>query len=738
MRKFIKKLLKIILYIFIALCSILLLAEISLRYILPSDTVKAKTLAYLSRTTGADIKTGKIAASFFGITLEDVVVNVEEQRLFDCKTLQVSLSPFKLLLGQLFINKIIIQDPSVKIIRDLNGKFNFDPLLTAAEEQEEAKKSGEARVPFDIRIKHFAINNSQVSYSDLKENMKANLQNLNFDLHRFSFFNHFDYTLSFDPYFEQNNIIFDGANFSLNGETNLNELNLQGAVAGIKSFLFKYKETVLQAKMNVNNFENPSGHISAELKNLSNNTLSAFTETVPFNIPLIKADLTFDYFTEAAKANIKSLAVKTTGAELNLEANVDLNKSTVSDGKLKFVGILDYLREISPLIEEFKPAGQINADFNFAWPLVLGGNLILKDIGLFTDKAGTLEDFNTTVNVKSIEEVTIDTFSGKLNNNPFTMKASYLKKKDFADVFLDFKADKLYVFNTSKPKEVTPAAEQAQKTETKPTATEEKTEKAAEAIFPPINVDAKVDIKKLDVPFIKGNNLLFTAKAKNITTQMNKTHGTFDLKVQNGQIKDIYTISNANTITKVMFMSLGIVSKVINTLNVLDLLSGMGKMLTGSNEEAEELPVHQEINGKMDFDSFNTKIDFNEGLATMKRCSFVSSLFSFRVNGNINFDNRKIKLNVESAPGKHTENGIMPLNIDIKGTIEDPKGSLSVISSVSELVTNTITNNPVSNMLKSTWGALFRTESEEEATPAPEGNEASKTVNLQDPAQNTI
>ena len=116
----------------------------------------------------------------------------------------------------------------------------------------------------------------------------------------------------------------------------------------------------------------------------------------------------------------------------------------------------------------------------------------------------------------------------------------------------------------------------------------------------------------------------------------------------------------------------------------------------------------------MDFDSFDTKIDFNQGLATMKKCSFVSSLFSFRVNGNINFEDRKIKLNVDSAPGKHTEDGIMPLNIDVKGTIEDPKGSLSVLSSVGDLVSNTITNNPVSNMLKSTWGALFKSKEPEE------------------------
>ena len=280
----------------------------------------------------------------------------------------------------------------------------------------------------------------------------------------------------------------------------------------------------------------------------------------------------------------------------------------------------------------------------------------------------------------------------------------YQKQEKFADVFVDFKADKLYVFNTSTKE--TQAEEQKLQAEQQ--------ENKSEFSFVPINVNAKVDVKKLDVPFIKGNNLVFNAKAKNITKRLDKVHGTFDLTINNGQIKDIYTISNANSVTKVMFMSLGIVSKVINTLNVIDLLNGIGKVMSGNKEEEEEIPHHQEINGKMDFDSFNTNIDFNEGLATMKKCAFVSSLFSFRVNGNINFNDRKIKLNVDSAPGRHSEDGIMPLNIDIKGTVEDPQGSLSVLSSVADLVGHTITKNPVSNMLKSTWSALFKSEPEEE------------------------
>lgn len=719
MKKILKKILRISAYIFIGLCVLLVLAELSLRYILPSQSVKTKTLAYLSQTTGADIKTDKISASIFGINLNNVSANVSGEDLFNCKKLQIRLNPFMLLIGRLDVKAIIIQEPFVKIVRKQDGTFNFDPLLSAEDKPEENTNSGELSVPFDIRIKNLTINKALVSYVDLKENIKADLKNLHFNLNRFSFYKPFSFAVSFNPYFEQTNMVFDGANFGLNAAAELKKLNLPDAAFYIKNMSFDYKDTSFVAQAEVHNFENPSGHIKGRLSNLSDNTLAEFTEVVPFNIPSITTDLSFNYFIKDAKANIKDLTVSLVNTTLKFKANLDLNKNEISEGKINITSILDDFTEVSPLIEELKPTGQANADFNFAWPIALAGNLTLTDVGLVSNKAGTLEKLNTKIDVKSIDEINIDSLTGILNKNPFTMKANYMKKEKFADVFFDLKADKFYVFNTS-PKE----SKSEEKGKQTPAENKPQTVTVNEGnnfSFVPINVNAKVDIKKLDVPFIKGNNLVFKAKAKNITTQMDKTHGTFDLSIKNGQIKDIYTISNANAITKVMFMSLGIVSKVVNTLNVLDLLNGMGKVLSGNKEEEEELPVHQEINGKMDFDSFNTNIDFNQGLATMKKCSFVSSLFSFRVNGNINFDNRKIKLNVDSAPGRHTDNGIMPLNIDVKGTIEDPKGSLSVLSSVADLVGHTITKNPVSNMLKSTWGALFKSkepEEEEEITPA--------------------
>ena len=706
-----KKIIKIFGYIVVGLCVLLVAAELALRFLLPLESIKTKTLAYVSKTIGAEVKADKVSASFFGVKIENVSLDTSDN-LFVCKDVLINLNPFKLLFGQLSISKIILQEPKVQIVRYKDGSFNFDALISAKNEEEQEKASEEETgVPFDIRIKVLALEKAQVSYNDLKEEIKADIKDLNLTLNNFSFYEPFNINISFNPYFEQKDLIIDGAHFALSAKSNLEKLNLEQASLNLKNLMLNYKEAIFEAKADINNFENPAVKFDMELKNLSQETLSAFTKLPAFSLPLITLKGSVDYDVQESKANIKNMILKLAGSEVSFKGNLDLNKTAVSDGKIALTSVFDNLKDITPLVEEYKPQGLVKADFNFAWPLNIAGNIDVENLGFFMDKAGTFEEINTQIKVNSIDDIKIDSLTGILNKNPFNLQASYLNKKDFSDVFFDFKADKLYVFNTAKNTTDTTETEEA---EQKNTDTPQTQNKENSSSFVPINVNAKVDIKKLDVPYIKGNKLLFTAKAQNITPQLDKTHGTFNLSVQDGQIKDVYTISNANAVTKVMFMSLGIVSKVINTLNVLDLLSGMGKVLSGNKEEEEELPVHQEINGKMDFDSFDTKIDFNQGVATMEKCSFVSDLFSFRVNGNINFDNRKIKLNVDSAPGKHTEDGIMPLNIDVKGTIEDPQGSLSVISSVTALVGDTVMNNPVSNMLKSTWGKLFSSPDKEE------------------------
>lgn len=710
----IKKLIKIFSYLLLCFGFMLLLAEFALRYLLPLNSIKMKTLDYVSKAVGAEVSAGDISAGLLGVEIDNISLeNKEKHTLFNCKNLQIALNPFKLLLGQLAVKRISLEEPLVQIIRYKDGSFNFDSLLSSEQEkQEQAESTSEKKlgVPFDIRIKNLQINKARIFYLDLKDEVNASIQDLNLSVKHFSFYKPFSLEMSFLPYFKQKDFLLDDLKIALLSSINLEEMQTEKATLELKNFLISYKEALFKLKAKVVNFENPAITFNTEFKDISDGIVRDFIALPSFKLPLTTLEGNLNYFVQDSNMDIKKLLFKMADTELSFAGKLDFEKEFAAHGKITLNSVLDSLREVSPLLEKYEPTGQIKAVFDFALPLALKGNLNLNEIGFFTDKAGSFENFNAVAEVKSIDEITIDSFSGLINKNPFTLQASYLKNKDFADIFLNFEADKLYLINTSKEITEEETIEQIKEEKALDTAQETLQKNAS---FVPLKVDAKIKINKLDIPFIRGNKLLFKAKARNITPLLDETHGTFNLTIQDGQIKDIYTLSDANAITKVMFMSLGIVSKVINTLNVLDLLSGMGKVLSGNKEEEEELPEHQEINGKMDFDSFETTVDFNQGLATMKKCSFVSDLFSFRVNGNINFDNRKINLNVDSAPGKHKEDGIMPLNIDIKGTIEEPTGSLSVLSSVSALVSNTITNNPVSNMFKNTWGKLFSSSGDE-------------------------
>lgn len=716
----VKKIVKICSYILVFLVFIVLLAEISLRYFLPLPSVKTKILDKVSSVIGAKLTAGEISAGLLWIEIDNVALDTGKDSLLTCKSLKVRQNLLKILKGQVSLKHIYVDEPVLKIIRYKDGSFNFDTLLSQEEKPAQDKNETAGGVPLDLRIKTLNLNNAKITYLDLKDDIKASIEKLHLTVNDFSFYEPFDVNFSFIPYFEQKGLVIDDSKIALSANINLNGLNLKEASLNLKQLAVHYKEALLKlTDTKVNNFENPSVVFDMELKDFSNETLRAFAETPEFNLSSLKAKGSLDYLIKKEKLNIKDLTLTSDETEISFKGNLNFAKEFSTKGKITLKSVLESLSELYPPLQEYKPEGQLSADFDFSWPLELSGKCDLTDVGFFVEKAGTFEDINTSVEVKTIDDIKIEELKGILNKNPFMAKVNYQKKKNYADVFFDFKADKLYLVDSSEKKEETSAAEGAEQT----TQTETAQDNSEKSSFVPININAKVDIAKLDAPYIKGNKVIFKANAKNITSQMDQTHGTFELNIHDGQIKDVYTISNANSLTKVMFMSLSVVSKVINTLNVLDLLSGMGKLITGKKideSDEDEVIAHQKINGKLDFDSFQTLVDFDDGLATMKKCFFVSNLFSFRVNGKINFNDRKIKLNVDSAPGKHTEDGIMPLNIDVKGTVEEPDGSLSVISSVSSLVSDTVMNNPVSNILKSTWSKLF---SSKEEAPSEEQEE---------------
>ena len=229
-----------------------------------------------------------------------------------------------------------------------------------------------------------------------------------------------------------------------------------------------------------------------------------------------------------------------------------------------------------------------------------------------------------------------------------------------------------------------------------------------------------------------------------LTLTLDQAHGELALETGKGEIKDLNKLTNANILTKVMFGSLSAVSKVINSLNVFAVLNGLGSGVVSAVSGKEDKPADmvvqtvkdengndvqimvpytdQKVDGRLAFELFSTDMTFTNGEAEIQKGSFVSDLMSFNLTGDMNFKTQTLDLKVNAAPGRHYEDGIMPLTLTVGGTLEEPKGSMSMTSSVTSLVTQGVGNNFVSRSVKKTLGSFFglfkKKDKEEEAAPA--------------------
>ena len=310
------------------------------------------------------------------------------------------------------------------------------------------------------------------------------------------------------------------------------------------------------------------------------------------------------------------------------------------------------------------------------------------------------------------------TVSGLLNKEPFSVNASWNQSPKDLAVSLNAFAKKLIL---------PPLPERTEKGVADKKAQTDKQPVPAWPL-PPATVTGKIQIDTLDAPYIAGRQILLQADLGNLTPDMKRARGELNLSMGNGEIKDLYKLTDANALTKVLFMSVNIVGKVFNSLNVFSVLNGIGSGLvsavstsdkeedtvlqtvTGPDGQPMQIRVpksQQKIDGRMAFDKFTTDVTFTKGKASVKDGSFVSDMVSFSLNGTTDFNSGKIDMTVQAAPGKHEADGIMPLKLNIGGTVDDPKGSMSMLGSVSSLVTQGIGNNFASRSVKKGIGGLF-------------------------------
>lgn len=229
--------------------------------------------------------------------------------------------------------------------------------------------------------------------------------------------------------------------------------------------------------------------------------------------------------------------------------------------------------------------------------------------------------------------------------------------------------------------------------------------------FPPVHLRAQIKSGPVSVPYFYAKSVDIHTRLTGITAELDKADGTAEMQIGEGEIQDIYKLTQANSVTKAMFLSLSVVSRVINSLNVVDLLS---KLMPGDKEQMPE----KKTDGKLAFESFSGALKFNKGVMEMTKGSFVSDFMSLKISGTTNFRNGVLDMQVNAAPGKHYDTGIMPITLKIGGTVDEPKGSLSMLGSAAALVTQAVGNNFASNAVKKGVGGFFGLFKKKQDAPA--------------------
>ncbi|NOR45234.1 MAG: AsmA family protein [Candidatus Delongbacteria bacterium] len=169
-----KKILKLFLYLAGLFLLFLLGLFLTLQYFFPSSFLKGQIESYIMDNYGISIKINDLDFSLLsGIEISDFSIKDNDipDSLFSFDSFQLEYDLLPLMDKKLIINKLTVEHPRIIIIKDENGRFNFDGIIEKfANDQkiteEPAKEEDKGEPSFAINLENLEINNIEVLYED--------------------------------------------------------------------------------------------------------------------------------------------------------------------------------------------------------------------------------------------------------------------------------------------------------------------------------------------------------------------------------------------------------------------------------------------------------------------------------------------------------------------------------------------------------------------------------------------
>lgn len=724
------------------------------------------------------------------------------------------------------VKKVELQRSRLNLIRYPDGTFNFESFSdSSAPEESETDDDGNVLLSL-FTIRTIDLLNLTVSYEDQQTSQTDQAENIFLTVHRFEFDDEFPFelntTLSYQT--EQQTYTIP---LTLRAVAYLNNLDFSEAYVKIIDLNLKYDSLFVQLNGEVSQWNSPVFSLNLSAKKINSLLFREWVDFPAFELPSLSFSSNGKFDTQTQTLEVGKMALSVEGASAQTMGRVSFPQLThQAQGKLRFdfEKLITWLPDewqqfilkqgtvnanvqvqtgrVAGDLQAKIPAGDISLNGNYQYAqnkydvqadfqvdmdetsayfprtwkeLNLQGDidgsvqtngqqveakLYWAEGGAFYPTAGHFSNVYATFTAQ--ESMDFKTGSatlnlrGDLNQGPFTADISVNQTPQLIKGIVKAYSKRI-ALPPAPPSNLADTAEEfVTDTSLKPT-------DKIEWTLPPIDLVADIKIDSLDAPYLYATDVSFTSDLQGITPLLDNTHGVLKLSLGKGTILDLYRLTNANPLTKVLFLSLNIVGKVFNSLNVFSVLNGLKKGVISAvrgNKKTEETEVRmvvqpmldengkpvemlvpyteQKVKGQQHFDKFETEIKFNDGLASIRKGTFVSDMMSMRLDGTTNFNNGDVALKVHAAPGKHQVNGVMPLTVNISGTVAEPKGSMSMLGSVTSLVTQGVTKNVVSRNVHKGVKSFFRLfkkkgkeeEFLEEEMPMEETSDETETVPL--------
>ena len=738
MKKKLKKISKWGFYILGGLLLAAALADAGLRWASSSRRVKNYLVQKVSAALRREVRLKQVRASLFGVRVSGL--EVAEQGGFQQGTFLsvdkagVRFSLIHLLHGHLKLRTVFLHGGAIRITRSADGKFNFADLSSSSVPSAQKEAHADPFLP-RITLGLLDIEQLDVFYIDAAQNRSLAVQQFMLRARRLMFTEPFRVISKAQVRWVEGDFPLEST-LAFNARLNLADLDLEKAALDISNLIVRYRSTPAVLTGQIQNFTNPSARLALEISRLSNDTLAELAPDTPeFLIPSLRVEVAARAHLADSRAQISRLHLQLPGGELNATAKAAFKERADYQTEGDFAFNLDELAALSPILAStYGVTGQITGAFQAAadnW----NAKLSVQQVGATLPAAGRLDGLSTQITAEGLKTLAVKDLSGTLNGAHFDGYLTAVNRPLYVDARLELNMEKFILPPQAEPapeetQAETPAAEAVPAAEVVPAATQTQAEtagteqaalspapqgpqeKAAHKVkFPPVHLRAQIKSGPVSVPYFYAKSVAIHTRLTGITAELDKADGTAEMQIGEGEIQDIYKLTQANSVTKAMFLSLSVVSRVINSLNVVDLLS---KLMPGDKEQLSE----KKTDGKLAFESFSGALKFNKGVMEMTKGSFVSDLMSLKISGKTNFRNGVLDMQVNAAPGKHYDTGIMPITLKIGGTVDEPKGSLSMLGSAAALVTQAVGNNFASNAVKKGVGGIFGLFKKKQETPA--------------------